>query len=432
MPNEISAQTQAILGDMARYEPRAMMTQAPIVWEHADGHVITDLDGKSYIDFSSGIIVANVGHAHPRLVAALREMLDQKLLHGYLFGTRVRAQLAKALVDFTPANLTKACLLSTGTEVIEAAMKISRMHGLSIHPRKNVIVAFQGSFHGRTMAAQMLADREPDKQWITCRDPDIVHLPFPYDGDAGAWTLKRDLRELEDAGIDPARIAAFVVEGYQGIHGPTFWPISYVHALRSWAGDNEALIIIDEIQSGFGRTGKLFCYEHYGIDADLVCVGKGMGGGLPISAVLGPARLLDLPEAGQMTSTHSGNPLCCAAALATIQIMQDADLVNEAARKGRIIEQKLATIRQRFPDRIGKVSGKGMVFSIYFVKPGTQEYDVDTGCRATEQAIANGLMLYLTHSDMVKLTPPLSIPDDALIEGLDILADTVKQVICGA
>ncbi len=423
-----SPQTQAVVDEMRKYEPRAMITQAPVVWEHAEGHRVVDADGRSYLDFSSGIIVANVGHAHPHLVAALQGMLDQKLLHSYLYATRIRTRLARKLVEATAPNLTKACLLSTGTESIEAAMKISRLHGMSVHSRKSVLVSHTDNYHGRTMGAQMLSSNMKSKNWISNLDPDIVHLPFPYE-DRGEEAVHRDLAALADGGVDLDRIAAFFLESYQGVHGPTFYPKAYVQALRRWADDHDALLVFDDIQAGFGRTGKLLCYEHYDVQASLVCCGKGLSGCLPISAVLGPAELLDLPEEGEMTSTHSGNPMCCAAALATLEILEKENLVEESARRGGIIEERFEAIAAKHPDRVAKISGRGMVYSIYFVDPSTGEPDVAMGSRITERAIDNGLMLYLTHCDMVKLTPPLSMPDDALREGLDVLARTVDECV---
>ena len=403
-----------------------MVTQAPVVWERAEGYQVFDPHGNCWIDFSSGIFVANVGHAHPHVCAALARWIDGKLLHAYLFATEVRTQLARKLVEMSPANLTKVCLLSTGSESIEAAIKLARLRGLTTKPRKSVLVSLTGDYHGRTMGSQMLASEERAKQWIVHRDPHVHHIAFPpHDG--GAAFLEESLTDLRRQGVQLDQIAAFVVESYQGIGGPTFLPDQYVQALRQWATDHGALLIFDEIQSGVGRTGKFFCYEHYGVDADLVCCGKAVSSCLPLSAVLGPAELLDLPEPGELTSTHSGNPLCCAAALATLEVIQQENLLAEATRKGEIFADRLASIRRRHPRHVRRISGRGMCWSIYFASPDTGQPDVDLGSRITDRAIQKGLMLFLTHSDMVKMGPPLTIPDDALFEGLDVLEETVHE-----
>ena len=418
----------ATLEAMKTFEPRAMLTQAPIVWERAEGYQVFDPNGNCWIDFSSGILVANVGHAHPHVRAALSRLIDGKLLHAYLFATDVRTQLARKLVEMSPANLTKVCLLSTGSESMEAAIKLARLRGLATNPRKAALVSLTGDYHGRTMGSQMLASDEHAKKWIVNRDPDVHHIAFPPQ-DAGESFLDESLIELAGRGVTLDHIAAFVIESYQSVGGPTFLPDQYIQALRRWTHDHGALLIIDEIQSGIGRTGRFFCYEHYGVEADLVCCGKGITSCLPLSAVLGPAELLDLPEPGDMTSTHSGNPLCCAAALATLEVIEQENLLAEAMRKGKIFAERLEAIRHRHPHHVHRISGRGMCWSIYFASPETRQPNVALGSRITDRAIEKGLMLFLTHSDLVKMAPPLTIPDAALEEGLDVLAETVIECL---
>ena len=419
-----------VLDEMKKFEPRAVGTQAPVVWDRAEGHQIYDPHGNCWIDFSSGIMVASVGHAHPHVCAALSRCIETKLLHTYLFPTQIRAQLARKLVEMSPANLTKTCLLTTGSESMEAAIKVARLYGLRKKPQKTVIVSLSGDYHGRTMGSQMLASDESSKTWIVNRDPDIRHMPFPPPAAAAAF-FHQSLDDLAQDGVNVDRIVAFVLESYQGVGGPTFLPDRYVQAMRQWADDRGALLICDEIQSGIARTGKFFCYQHYDVRADLVCCGKGITSSLPLSAVLGPAELLDIPGPGEFTSTHSGNPLCCAAALATLEVIEQENLVAEAQRKGEIFARKLSVIRDSFPQLVGKISGRGMCWSIYFVKPGSRKSDVELGSRLTDRMIQNGVMLYRTHSDMVKMTPPLTIPDDALEEGLDVLAKVVEEAVEG-
>ena len=420
--------TLAILDALRDYEPGTVTTQAPVVWDRAEGYQIFDACGNCWIDFSSGIFVANVGHAHPHVCAALARCIDGKLLHAYLFATEIRTKLAKKLIEMSPSNLTKVCLLSTGSESIEAAMKLARLRGLSMNPQKTVLVSLTGDYHGRTMGSQLLASDESSKAWIVNRDPDIHHLPFPP-SNADDVFLQDSLNVLSDSGVKLDCIAAFILESYQSIGGPTFLPDAYVQALRRWASEQGALLIFDEIQSGIGRTGKFFCYEHYKVEADLVCCGKGITSCLPLSVVLGSAELFDMAPPGAFTSTHSGNPMCCAAALATLEVIEQENLLAEAQRKSENFSTRLRSIRARFPDYVHKISGRGMCWSIYFSSPDTGAPDPALGSRITERAIEKGLMLFLTRRDMVKMAPPLTIPDEALGEGLDILLETVGECV---
>lgn len=412
-----------------RYETRATDTLAPVVWDRAEGYQVFDRYGNCWIDFTSGIYVANIGHAHPDVISALQRQLDGKLLHSYLFCTEVRARLVEKLVHISPPNLTKVFLASTGSESIECALKLSRLHGQKVDLAKTVIVSFQGAFHGRTMGSQMLASAPDHKDWITHLDPDIRHIPFPNQ-ECGADFFAQGLSDLRAEGVDTDRIAAFVMEGYQGIGGPLFYPTAYVQAMRQWADAHRALVVVDEIQSGFGRTGKLFAYEHYGIEADLVCCGKGISSCLPLSAVLGRGQIMDLPQPGDMTTTHTGNPLCCAAAMAVLEVMEREHLVEGAAGKGRIFERRLNEILKRHPDRVSRILGRGMVYAIVFKRPGTDEPDVALAKRVTDRAIENGLMLFHAHSSgSVKMGPPLIIPDDVLEEGLSVLEEAAEACL---
>jgi len=424
---------------LRRCEPRAMQTQAPIVWEKAEGYQVEDGYGNRWIDFTSGILVANVGHCHPYVSRALKETLDQKLLHSYLFANRLRFKLVEKLVKITPANLTKAFLLSTGSESIECALKISRLYGLQKEPKKTAVVSFAGSFHGRTMGSQMLCSSEEEKKWITSLDPCIHQIPFPrctecpwgrehYD-QCGEECLSNGLAQLERKGVDLEEIAAFIVEGYQAVRGPVFFPDDYMQALRKWTDSHEALIVVDEIQSGFGRTGKLFAYQHYGIDADLVCCGKGISSSLPLSAVLGKGQILDIPERGQMTSTHTGNPMCCAAALASIEVLERENLIQDAAEKGMILKRELDRIRDTYPDRISLVSGRGMVWGLFFVSPATKTPDIDLADRVVERAVRKGVMLFITGNGSIKICPPLTMPEEPMVEGVRVIGEAIGECL---
>ena len=423
-----SADTPDPIAVIHRYEPRATQTLAPIVWQRAEGCYVFDREGRRYIDFTSGIMVANVGHAHPRVREAIRRQLDEPLLHAYLFPTEARSRLVEKLVTMSPDSLQKVLLLSTGAEAIEVCIKLTRLHGQSIDKQKKAIIAFENAYHGRTTGAQMLASDASHKDWIVNPDPDIHHLPFPAEHE-GEEEFLRQMQALETRGLQLNGVAGFVIESYLGMRGPRFFPAPYVQALRRWASAHQALVAFDEIQSGFGRTGKLFCYQHYDVDADLVACGKGISSSLPLSAVLGRAELLDLPGPGHLSSTHTGNPLCCAAALAALTVLEEENLVAEAARKGAIVAQALAGMAKRNPDRIEKIMGRGLVHAIYFVDPSTRLPDTKLARRVTDHALAGGMMLFHTSNETIKLVPPLMIPDEALAQGLTILEQAIQQAI---
>lgn len=421
------------------HEPRAMHTQTPIVWARADGFQVSDPYGNRWIDFTSGIVVANTGHGHTHMREVLRRHVEEKPLHSYLFATEARVGLVKKLIEITPANLTKVMLLSTGTEASECAMKLARLYGLPQSPQKKVLVSFTNSFHGRTMGAQMLYSGEAPKRWITSLDPDIHHLPFArccecpwgrkgYE-DCGQECFEKGMAQLKDKGVEGEQIAAFFLEGYQGLRGPAFAPPEYVQALRVWADEHDALLVVDEIQSGFGRTGKLFAYQHYGVEADLVCCGKGLSSGLPLSAVLGKADIMDIPEPGQMTSTHTGNPVCCAATLASIEVLEKEDLIVAAAEKGKLLETKLLEIKERHSKRVEMVMGRGLVHALFLVRNGTTTPDIKLADRVVERAIQKGVMLFKTGNGSIKICPPLVISEDALVEGVEVIGEALDECL---
>ena len=428
-----------LLTTLRTYEPKSMVTQVPVVWDRADGFQVLDPYGNCWIDFTSGIVVANTGHGHPHVREALRRHITEKPLHSYLFATEVRANLVKKLIQISPPNLTKVFLLSTGTEATECAIKLARLYGLRRSPKKTVLVSFTNSFHGRTMGAQMLFSTPEPKRWITTLDPDIHHIPFPRccecpwarDGyeRCGKACFDKALAQLREQGVDLDRVAAFFVEGYQGLRGPIFFPDDYMHALRQWANDHQALLVADEIQSGFGRTGKLFAYQHYGVEMDLVCCGKGLSAGLPLSAVLGPAEIMDIPGPGQMTSTHTGNPVCCAATLSSLEVLEQENLIAAAAKKGKILEAKLVEIRKRHPDRVDMVTGRGLVYGVFLVRGGTGDPDIELADRVVESSIRKGVMLFITGNGSIKICPPLVIPENALMEGIETVGEAMDECL---
>jgi 4-aminobutyrate aminotransferase/diaminobutyrate-pyruvate transaminase/4-aminobutyrate aminotransferase/(S)-3-amino-2-methylpropionate transaminase len=417
-----------------------MAGHGSVVWDRAEGYRIFDADGNCWIDFSSSVILANAGHAHEKICQAIKAQVDRKLLHNYIFPSAIRARLVQRLVEISPDHLEKVFLLTTGSEAVECAIKLTRMHGHSLRPEKIGIVSFTNSFHGRTMGSQMIGGFPDQKAWIVHLDPAMHQIPFPfcfkcpwgkagYDH-CGGECFDKGMVALSDQGVGPDRIAGFVAESFQG---PTvaFMPEDYVRAMRRWADAHQALVVFDEIQAGFGRSGKLFAFEQYGIEADLICCGKGITGSLPLSAVFGRARIMDIPDPGQMSSTHTGNPLCCAAALANLDVIEEERLVERAAVLGRILGERLNDLKRKYPEHVGGISGRGLAYAVYLIKPGMKELDIDLAQKVTESALRNGLFMLQTCRGTLKIAPPLSIPEDALIEGVDVIDEAMGACVRG-
>lgn len=427
-----------ILKELSLYEPSSLHHELPLVWDRAEGYQVFDAYGNCWIDFTSGIFVANAGHAHPDICHAVAQQLDHKLLYNYTFPSEIRARLARKLVGISPPSLEKVFLLSTGTDATECALKLTRMYGHRLAPEKIAIVSFDGSFHGRTVGAQTMSGNPAAKEWIVHLDPDIYQIPFPFCQQCpwgrsgyeqcGEWCFQKGLGQLQNRGLELNRIAGFMIESYQA-WGAIFYPDDYIQAMRAWADAHQALMTFDEVQSGFGRTGRLFAFEHYGADADLVCCGKGITSSLPLSAVLGRAEILDI--APDLSSTHSGNPLCCAAALANIAVIEKEKLVAVANRTGQVLKSHLFKIQQRYPVRVCHVLGRGLLYAVHIVHPVTKELDIELTDRILEKAMQKGLLMVHTGCGTLKIGPPLSIPEEAVIEGVAVLEEAIDECLIG-
>jgi 4-aminobutyrate aminotransferase / (S)-3-amino-2-methylpropionate transaminase / 5-aminovalerate transaminase len=405
----------------------------PIVWDGAEDFSIFDKNGNKWIDFTSTIFVANVGHANRRVVKAIKDSLDKPLLHSYAYANSIRAQYLKKLVEFAGEPFEKAFLLSAGTEATEAALKLMRMQGQKAGKRKPGIISFEGNWHGRTMGAQMMSGNVAQKEWIGYQDPNMYHLPFPYpwalNGKSGADFLTAKLEALSSRGVDLKQdICGFMLETFQG-WGAVFYPKDFVQAIETLCRRNDILLTFDEMQSGFARTGRRFGYEHYGVRPDLICCGKGMGGGIPISGVLGSKAIMDLPEVGNMSSTHSANPLVCAAAMAVLQEIEEKRLVDESARKGALLHNSLQALKNKYPDIISYVLGKGLIAALLFKDPKTQKPETLLPSRVCEKCLQKGLLLVHTGRESIKMGPPLTISDDALIEGVDVIDESITEIL---
>lgn len=426
-----------ILEIMDRCETTAMLGQLPVVWDRAEGFQVHDAWGNVWIDFTSTIFVANAGHGNPRIIKALREQLDRPLLHTYTFPSQIRSRYLDYLIAHTPPQFQKAFLLSAGTEATECGMKLVRMYGAKVGKRRHGIVAFEGNWHGRTLGAQMLSHNPAQKEWIGYLDPNIYHLPFPYPWradamrDPGGYFRSCMKALLAEHALDPARdLCGFMLETFQG-WAAAFYPTEFVQGLVSYAREHEMLVAFDEMQAGFGRTGMLFGYMHYGVEPDLLCCGKGASSGLPLSLVLGSREIMDLPAIGSMSSTHSANPMVCAAGLANLEALLEDGLIENAHVLGDLFLARLNRIKDRFPEYIRYVLGKGLLAALHFADHGGQTGT--TICnRVCEEAMRRGLLVVHTGRETIKLAPPLCVTKDALVEGLDVLEESIRAVVAAS
>ena len=380
--------TGRILDTLDRVESRSAHGQLPIVWSGAKDFSVWDIAGNRFLDFTSGIFVANVGHANDAVTNAVRQEVSCNRIHSYAYATDTRARYLKRLTEWS--GFEKAFLVSAGTEATEAALKLMRLHGAKTGRRG--IVCIDGAFHGRTMGAQLMG--KPDA-W-TASDPDISHV-----------NTGQNISLIDAAGV--------MIEAYEG-WSAKFHDREVVRAIATVCKTQDTLLCFDEMQSGFGRTGKKFGFEHYGVRPDLVCVGKGMGGGFPVSGVLGSAAVMDLPEVGNMSSTHSANPLACAAGLAVLDEIDRLDLVNQADLKGAVM---LGALVKALPGYT--INGMGLVAAVIFP---SAEFASQVAYRCYQK----GLLVVHTGRESVKIGPPLVIGMDALVEGVQVFCDAVHEI----
>jgi len=415
-------------------EPLCMEGQPPIVWERAQGATIYDGYGNRWIDFTSGVLITNAGHGPRTMVDAVRKVAESPLLTSYCFPHRLRAELTSLLQRFAPREDDKVMLLSTGSEAIELAIKLCRERGRTTGRRKRaVFVTFGNAFHGRTLGSQQAGGVPSLKQWIGYDDDHFVQVPFPDSTREAPENLQFDSfeRHLKRQAVLPSEVCGVMTETYQG-GDSCFAPANYMQSLRQWCDRHKAVLVMDEVQAGFGRTGRFWGFEHYGITADLIVCGKGISGSLPLSAVIGRRDLMDQFPPGSMTSTHSGNPLCCAAAIESLKIIDGENLVERAATVGRIMQDASHHIAERFSQWVLAHKGRGMVASLLCVLPGTRKPDPTLAWEVVGRAVQTGVMLFAPVGFMgasVKMSPPLMIGEAALREGMDVVEEAFAHVL---
>jgi 4-aminobutyrate aminotransferase-like enzyme len=416
---------------MEELEPKSMLGQPPLIWDRAEGVHVYDPYGNKWLDWSSGVLVANVGHAPAEIRAAAAASIEKGQMFSYCFPAENRIRLARRIVEISPDGLDKVFFLTTGSETTECAIKLSRAHGQAVGgANKLTIVSFGLGFHGRTMGAQQAGGSASAKTWIGNLDPGFVQVPFPDGYFCEDVSFDLFERSLAAQGIDPDSVAGVMMETYQG-GVVALAPNAYVRALRDWCDKHRIILIFDEVQAGFGRTGKLFAFEHYGVVPDLVCLGKAISGGLPLAAVLGRRGLLDQFGPGSMTSTWGGHSTSCAAALANLDLLIDGKLAERAGEMGAHLRDGLRKIMEESPRSFGALLGTGMVYGLHVVDPASGKPDSGRAFEIVRQCFHAGLLMFAPvgpNGATVKIAPPLIIERPAIEEGLQVLREVVRDL----
>ena len=405
---------------------RGVGMQTQIYADRAENAEIWDKDGNRYIDFAAGIAVVNTGHRHPRVIQAVKDQLDRftHTCHQVVPYENYVA-LAERLNALVPGDFEKKTIFATtGAEAVENAVKIARFA-----TGRSAIVAFTGAFHGRTFMGMTLTGKvQPYKAGFGAMMPDVYHLPFPNELHGVTQQDALDaLDKLFKADVDPGRVAAIIVEPVQGEGG--FYPVpsGFMQKLRELCDQHGMLLIADEVQTGFARTGKLFAMEHHGVAADITTMAKGLGGGLPISAVTGRAEIMDAPNPGGLGGTYAGNPLGVAAAHAVLDIIEEEGLNDRAERLGQRLKQRLASLRDDVPEIID-IRGPGLMNAVEFNVAGTDKPSPEFTNKVREEALKRGLILLTcgVYGNVIRFLPPLTVPDAVFDEALDVLEESVR------
>jgi 4-aminobutyrate aminotransferase/(S)-3-amino-2-methylpropionate transaminase len=405
----------------------AVGSALPVYAVAAGGGVIVDADGNSLIDLGSGIAVASVGNSNPRVVDAVARQLAQ-FTHTCFTVTPYDSyvEVAEALNRLTPGDHAKrTALFNSGAEAVENAVKVARHY-----TRKQAVIAFDHAYHGRTnLTMELTAKNQPYKNGFGPFAPGVYRAPLSYplrDGGLdGREAAKRAIDVIEKQ-VGSDNIAAVLIEPIQGEGGFIVPAEGFLPALLEWARANGVLFIADEVQTGFGRTGKMFASEHEGIVPDLIVTAKGIAGGLPLSAVTGRAEVMDAPQVGGLGGTYGGNPLACVAALAAIEAYQHDGLVDRAAHLGELMRSRLQQLADSDP-RVAEARGRGAMMAIELVDPVTGEPDPTLTANIARLAHAAGVVLLTcgTYSNVIRFLPPLTISDELLAEGLQVVADAL-------
>jgi 4-aminobutyrate aminotransferase / (S)-3-amino-2-methylpropionate transaminase / 5-aminovalerate transaminase len=409
--------------------PRGVSNSLAVYADHASNAEVWDVEGKRYIDFGTGIAVLNTGHLHPKVKEAVAAQLE-KFSHTCFQVTPYESyvELAERLNEIAPGKTPKKTIfLTTGAEAIENAVKIARYH-----TKRSAVIAFSGGFHGRTYLGSSLTGKvQPYKAGFGPMMPEIYHVPFPmtYHGVSVQDSLEA-LYGLFKADVDPARVAAIVIEPVLGEGGFYQAPVELLRKLRGLCDQHGILLIVDEIQTGFGRTGRMFAVEYSGIEPDLMTIAKSVSGGIPLSAVIGKAEIMDSPLPGGLGGTFAGSPLACVAGLAVLDVIEEEQLIQRANHIGKFMTSRLSGLQVRFPS-IGEVRALGAMVAIELVKNcSADQPDAELTRQLVQAAARKGLILLSCgiYANVIRFLAPLTIPDALLKEGFNLFEQALQEV----
>lgn len=401
--------------------PRGVAVACDFYAARAENAEIWDIEGRRFIDFGAGIAVLNTGHRHPKVTAAVQAQLDKFTHTAYqVVPYEGYVTLAERINQCSPGSFSKkTAFFTTGAEAVENAIKIARAF-----TRRSAVIAFSGAFHGRTLMGMALTGKVvPYKVGFGPFPGEVYHVPFPIALHGGSTEKSLALiQALFKSDVDPQNVAAIIFEPVQGEGGFYSAPADFVHGLRKLCDEHGIILIADEIQTGFGRTGKLFAMEHYGVAADLTTMAKSLAGGMPLSGVCGRAEVMDAPAPGGLGGTYAGNPLAVAAAHAVLDVMKEEGLLDRAVMLGRKLQERLTKLKKDVP-QIADIRGVGAMMAVEFNDPKTGQPDAAFTKEVQQQALKRGLLLLTcgVYGNAVRFLFPLTIEDAVLEEGLAIL-----------
>ncbi|RUA10937.1 MAG: 4-aminobutyrate--2-oxoglutarate transaminase [Flavobacteriia bacterium] len=415
--------------------PNGFAKSTQVVVERSEGALVWDVDGNQMIDFAGGIGMLNAGHRPPQVVKAIKEQLDKSIHSCMIVATNEPAvELCELLNEYTPGDFPKKTLLAnSGAEAVENAVNIAKYY-----TKRPAVIVFEGGYHGRTyLTMSMTSKYGLFKKGYGSFASDIYRLPAPnmyrpYDGMTEEQYLDHCVKQLDHAliaQVDPSAIAAIVIEPVQGEAGFIPIPKEFLQKIRTICDEHGIVMIADEVQSGFGRTGKLFAIEHAGVIPDMVTTAKSLGSGMPISAVTGKAEIMDAPHPGAIGGTYSGSPITSVAAIETFKIINDPAFLKRANEIGDLIAEILEEWKEKYAF-IGDVRGVGGMRIVEFVKDKkTREPDIELGAEIIGDATTKGILLIRAglYSNCIRLLPPFAITDDQIKEGLAVLEGAIKR-----
>lgn len=421
-----------VMKRLREIEPNSLAETPPVLWDRAIGFNVYDEYGNMWLDFTASPILANCGHSNARVKEYIIEQVNNNLLHTFIWPNKKRLELIEKILEIVPKQFDKVYLLSTGSETIENFIKLARGFGKTVNEKKVGIVSFEGAFHGRTLGAQILGGIPSLKRWLEGLDAtplDFYQVPSPNNLYKNGKGFDGFIESLFNQGAAPDKLAGVIIESYES-RDVIFPQKEFIQQLVNWCKNNNVLLGVDEVQASFGRTGKMFAFEHYDIVPDVICCGKGITSSLPLSAVISRSEIFDVFSRGEMASTHTGNAVCCAAAIASITEIQEKGLVENSRKLGYLLLEELNNIKKENPDIIGSVNGKGLIAGLQFVKDGGSGYNPILAHEVVKKAVEKGLLLYYpvgSGKSTIRITPPLVLTEEALREGIDVLRESINE-----